>query len=63
MLYGDLMMTRGEFLKLKCDECGNEQVVFSKPAEDVQCVVCDDVLAEARGGKAQLHAELVSTVS
>lgn len=50
-------------MKVKCSECGNEQVVFEKPAQDVQCVVCDNVLAESRGGKAQLTAELVSTVS
>ncbi len=60
---GDLLMTRGEFLKVKCDECGNEQVVFSKPAGDVACVVCDDILATAQGGKARLNAEVVSTAS
>lgn len=56
-------MTSGEFLKVKCSECGNEQVVFNKPAEDVQCVVCDEVLAESRGGKARFNAEVVSTAS
>ncbi len=56
-------MARGEFLKLKCDGCGNEQIVFSKPAEDVNCVVCDDVIAESRGGKAEFHGRVVEEVA
>lgn len=56
-------MTRGEFLKVKCSECGNEQIVFNKPAEDVECVVCDEVIAESRGGKAVFQTQNVSIVS
>jgi small subunit ribosomal protein S27e len=57
------MMARGEFLKVKCSECGNEQIVFSKPAEDVECLVCDELLASSQGGIAAFQADVVSTVS
>jgi small subunit ribosomal protein S27e len=40
----------GEFVKVKC-ECKNEQVIFSKPAGKVKCLVCGAVLADNTGGK------------
>lgn len=56
-------MARGQFIKVKCDGCGNEQVIFNKPADDVQCVVCDDVLAASRGGKAEVAATILEDVA
>lgn len=56
-------MARGEFVKVKCRDCGNEQVVFEKPAEDIECVVCDDVLAYSRGGTAEFQAKVLDTVA
>lgn len=55
-------MSRGAFLKVKCGECGNEQVVFEKPAEDVECIVCDNVIAASRGGKAAFQSKILSAV-
>ncbi len=56
-------MARGHFIKVKCDGCGNEQVIFNKPAGDVQCVVCDDVLAKSAGGTAEFRATVVEDVA
>lgn len=53
-------MSRGQFLTVKCDDCGNEQVIFSKPAQDVECVVCDTVIAESTGGTARFRSDVVS---
>ncbi len=47
------------FVTVKCDECGNEQTVFDKPAGDVKCLVCDAVLVEATGGRGTVVAELL----
>lgn len=55
-------MSHGEFVKVKCDGCGNEQIVFEKPAGDVRCVVCDDVLARSTGGKADFMATVLEAV-
>lgn len=46
------------FLKVKCTKCGNEQVVFDRAAVQVKCNVCEDILVEARGGKAQIKGEV-----
>jgi small subunit ribosomal protein S27e len=51
-------MTRN-FLRAECDECGNQQVIFSRPAQEVECLVCGTVLAAPTGGAAELNAEVV----
>jgi small subunit ribosomal protein S27e len=38
-----------KFLRVKC-ACGNEQVVFSKPASNVKCLVCSETLVSPTGG-------------
>jgi small subunit ribosomal protein S27e len=47
------------FLRAECDECGNQQVIFSRPAQEVECLVCGTVLASPTGGSAELDAEIV----
>ncbi|MFB6265487.1 MAG: 30S ribosomal protein S27e, partial [Candidatus Nanohaloarchaea archaeon] len=55
-------LSRGKFVKVKCDGCGNEQIVFSRPSRDVECVVCGDVLAESSGGTAEFQSQVVGEV-
>ncbi|MDY6777736.1 MAG: 30S ribosomal protein S27e [Candidatus Nanohaloarchaea archaeon] len=52
-----------DFIEVKCDECGNEQPVFNKPSQDVKCLVCDDVLVEATGGKGRVKGELLQQLT
>ncbi len=52
----------GKFLKVKCGKCKNEQVIFEKPADDVKCLVCGEVLAKSMGGKAKLKAKVLEVV-
>lgn len=47
-----------KFVEVECRDCKNEQIVFSKPAEDVECLVCDEVLAESTGGIAEFRARI-----
>ncbi len=43
-----------KFILVRCPECGNEQIIFNKPAIVVRCLVCGAVLAKPTGGKAEL---------
>jgi len=43
-----------KFLKIKCEQCHNEQVIFDKASVLVKCLVCGTVLAEPTGGRAKL---------
>lgn len=53
---------RSSFLRVKCSECGNEQIIFSNIATVVKCNVCDSILAEPTGGKAYIHGEITGVL-
>ncbi|MEM4246224.1 MAG: 30S ribosomal protein S27e [Candidatus Bathyarchaeia archaeon] len=47
------------FLRVKCRNCGNEQILFDRASTSVKCAVCDETLAMPTGGKATIHGEVV----
>ena len=54
--------TKSRFLRVKCNDCGNEQVIFGCAANIVKCLVCDRVLAQPRGGKSVIKTEILSVL-
>lgn len=51
---------RAQFLKVKCGDCGNEQVVFNRPATTVGCLACGATLATPTGGEAKFKGEITA---
>ena len=49
-----------KFVKVKCKDCENEQIVFSKAATKVACNVCGAGLAEPLGGHAKFLGEVTA---
>lgn len=47
------------FLRVECEECGNEQTIFSHAASKVECLVCGEVLADPQGGKVELNGKVI----
>lgn len=52
-----------KFYKVKCKDCENEQVVFSKAATRVACNVCGASLVEPQGGHAKLLGEVTAELA
>ncbi|MFB6077380.1 MAG: 30S ribosomal protein S27e [Halarchaeum sp.] len=52
----------GNFFRVRCPDCENEQVVFEKASSPVACAVCGTTLARPTGGKADLEAEVTEVV-
>jgi len=52
-----------KFVKVKCKDCGNEQIVFSKAATKVSCGVCGATVAEPRGGTANFLGEITAELA
>lgn len=52
----------GNFHKVKCQDCENEQVVYGKASTVVNCAVCGTVLGRPTGGNAAFEGEVVETV-
>ncbi len=47
---------RSRFLKVKCLDCENEQIIFAYATTEVKCLKCEKVLAKPSGGKAKLES-------
>jgi len=53
---------KSSFVRVKCPDCGNEQVVFSQATATVHCNICGALLAEPSGGKAKIKGEAVEVL-
>lgn len=51
---------RSSFIRVKCPKCGNEQIVFSRAVNRVNCNVCGTEIAEPSGGKSIIKGEIVA---
>lgn len=56
-------MPKSRFLKVQCEKCKNEQIIFNKPATVVKCLVCENVLAEPTGGIGKIKAKILKIIS
>lgn len=54
--------TRSKFINIKCQDCGNEQIAFDRPATHVKCNVCGATLVTPAGGKGQVRGQLLGEV-
>jgi small subunit ribosomal protein S27e len=52
----------GNFIRVRCDDCENEQVLFGKASSAVSCAVCGSTLATPSGGEADVLGEVVEIV-
>jgi len=50
---------RSVFLLVRCSNCGNEQVIFSSITINMNCRVCDHLLAQKTGGKAKIFGTVL----
>jgi small subunit ribosomal protein S27e len=55
-------LPRSKFLRVKCNDCGSEQVVFGNAASEVRCLVCGKALAKPGGGKAAMVAKVTKVL-
>ncbi|MBT7062608.1 30S ribosomal protein S27e [Candidatus Woesearchaeota archaeon] len=51
------------FIKVKCAKCKNIQIIFEKAASDVKCLVCDELLAKSKGGKADIKSKVTEVLN
>ena len=54
--------TNSKFAKVACPKCKNEQIIFGKSSNSVNCLVCNQKLAEPTGGKSKIKARILEVV-
>jgi small subunit ribosomal protein S27e len=57
------MASRKRFIKVRCQACKNEQIMFEAATSEVKCLICGAVIASPKGGKADLKARLVEVLN
>ncbi len=57
-----ILKPRSNFIKVKCPECGNEQIIFDRASITVRCNICNAVVAEPTGGKATVKGKTVAVL-
>ena len=60
--HGVIIMVN-DFIKIKCADCGNEQITFKKAATTVTCHVCGATLVRPKGGNAEIKGEVVEVLN
>ncbi len=48
-----------KFIKIKCPDCGNEQVTYTKISSQVACFICGNTIARPTGGTLETTSEVV----
>lgn len=54
---------KSRFLRVKCLNCGNQQIIFGCSAIDVECLVCGKTLLQSTGGKARILTKILEVLS
>ena len=54
---------KSRFLRVKCLNCGNQQIIFGCSATDVVCLVCGKTLLQSTGGKARILTKILEVLS
>ena len=50
------------FIKVRCKDCENEQVLFDKASTNVSYHICGSKLAIPQGGKAKIKREILEVI-
>jgi len=58
-----MVRTKNRFIKVRCQSCKNEQIIFEAAKTSVKCLICNAIIAEPKGGKAELKARLVEVLN
>tara|TARA_B100000945_G_scaffold8919_1_gene7245 strand:- start:421 stop:609 length:189 start_codon:yes stop_codon:yes gene_type:complete len=45
---------RSKFLKVRCNDCPEEKIIFDRAATTINCTQCESTLVIPKGGRAEL---------
>ncbi|NLI62374.1 MAG: 30S ribosomal protein S27e [Methanosarcinaceae archaeon] len=53
---------KSRFLRVKCNDCENEQIVFGSASRKVPCNICGRILVEPTGGKSTIVTHILEVL-
>ncbi|MBI5872469.1 30S ribosomal protein S27e [archaeon] len=51
-----------KFIKVRCQKCKNEQIIFGKCSSAINCLVCGKMLAKPTGGKSRIKGKVLEVL-
>ncbi|MEM0466130.1 MAG: 30S ribosomal protein S27e [Candidatus Thermoplasmatota archaeon] len=57
-----MQQPKSRFVKVRCNDCDNEQVLFNKATTTVLCHICGSKLAVPNGGKAIIKGKILEMI-
>jgi small subunit ribosomal protein S27e len=54
---------KSKFIRVRCNKCKNEQIIFEKASTKVKCLKCGEEITESSSGKAKLKANIIEVLS
>ncbi len=51
-----------KFVKVRCNKCKNEQIIYGKVSTTVACLVCGKEIASPTGGKTKVKARVLEVL-
>lgn len=51
-----------KFVKVRCNKCKNEQIIYGKVSTTVGCLVCGKDIAAPTGGKTKVKARVLEVL-
>lgn len=50
---------KNKFIKVRCNNCKNEQIIFERATNIIKCNSCKEEIATPKGGKVRIKAKVV----
>jgi len=53
---------KSRFIKVECPKCKNKFIIFGKASTKINCLVCNNKIAEPTGGKSKIYAKVIEVL-
>ncbi|MDX1595589.1 MAG: 30S ribosomal protein S27e [Nitrosopumilaceae archaeon] len=50
-----------KFQKVNCNECGEQQVVYSHATTEIACNSCGNIISQSTGSKAKINGKVLGS--
>jgi len=57
-----MVKPKSSFIRVRCNDCENEQVLFDRCSTTILCHICGSKLAIPSGGKAKIKGKILEVV-
>ena len=55
--------TKHRFIKVRCSSCKHELITFEGATTRVECPMCKNVIAQPKGGKAEIKSRIIEVLN